>query len=557
MKISFQPDGNARPLFWFIVLASLLLRLWGTWYGLPYSYWVDEYHEVLRALELGSGGFNFMRTGKGGFYLLLFFEYGAYFVTLKLLGIVNTTAEFARLYVTDPTDFYLLGRVTAAVLGALTVTAVFGLARHAYSSTTGIIAALFLAFNVLHADLSRRIGVDVPMTLCATFSLYFALKIITVGGKHNYVLAAVFAALATTTKLPGILLVLPLLIAHTYASRYNGGGLRTWFSNSHLWTACAVFLLVWVATNPGIVGKTGLVTFDFPHNSVPIDGDGDQGDDLADGIQRPNLYLYYLGVLADSMGWPLFVGGLAGLGYALWMRTAADVVLVSYALINYLVFSGTSSEVLYYPRYSLPMLVVVTLLAARLLTHLSNRTARPRMALVLAALACIALPAERSIENAVALSRLDSRTLAKSWIEENIPSGSHVLIEGIKIVPDRGTVQLRETPEAVQRRIETWRAREPKQAQYLRLLQEVPAETGYNLHLVRLSSIQPFENYLSQGVEYFVVRPDYFEGSRRMGSGSARLLDTLRSDPRVELLKRVEGDTKTPPGPTIEIYGRR
>ncbi len=63
---------------------ACLFRLWGTWYGLPYSYYDDEYHEVMRALELGMGGFNFERTGKGGFYFLLFLEYGLYYVSLKL-----------------------------------------------------------------------------------------------------------------------------------------------------------------------------------------------------------------------------------------------------------------------------------------------------------------------------------------------------------------------------------------------------------------------------------------------------------------------------------------
>ena len=72
-------NGNARHWNRALVLVlglACLLRLWGTWYGLPFSYYDDEYHEVMRALELGMGGFNFERTGKGGFYFLLFLEYG-------------------------------------------------------------------------------------------------------------------------------------------------------------------------------------------------------------------------------------------------------------------------------------------------------------------------------------------------------------------------------------------------------------------------------------------------------------------------------------------------
>ncbi len=86
---AFDLEWNARhwnrALFLVLGLACLL-RLWGTWYGLPYSYYDDEYHEVMRALELGMGGFNFERTGKGGFYFLLFLEYGLYYVSLKAPG---------------------------------------------------------------------------------------------------------------------------------------------------------------------------------------------------------------------------------------------------------------------------------------------------------------------------------------------------------------------------------------------------------------------------------------------------------------------------------------
>jgi 4-amino-4-deoxy-L-arabinose transferase-like glycosyltransferase len=206
-----------KRMLWLIVSLALLVRLWGTSYGLPFSYWSDEYHEVMRALELGTGGFNFERFSKGGFYFLLFFEYGLYFVFLKLAGVVATAEDFAEKFVRDPSAFYLMGRVTAALIGGITVASVFCLARRAYSMSAGLLAALFLAVNVLHIDLSRKIGVDVPMTMLATLALYFGLRIATDGRRSDYLLAALCAALAATTKATGVLLLLPLLVAHTYS----------------------------------------------------------------------------------------------------------------------------------------------------------------------------------------------------------------------------------------------------------------------------------------------------------------------------------------------------
>jgi hypothetical protein len=86
---------NLPKTLWVLLGAALLVRLWGTWHGLPYSYISDEYHEVMRALQLGAGSFNFERTGKGGFYFVLFFEYGVYFLLLKLAGVVDSAQDFA------------------------------------------------------------------------------------------------------------------------------------------------------------------------------------------------------------------------------------------------------------------------------------------------------------------------------------------------------------------------------------------------------------------------------------------------------------------------------
>ena len=126
---------------WALLLAACLLRVWGVWYGLPFLYISDEYHEVMRALQLGTGSFNFERVGKGGFYFILFFEYGIYFVLLKLAGVVASAEDFGRIFARDPSAFYWMGRATAALIGASTVAVVFQLARRAYSTTAGVLAA--------------------------------------------------------------------------------------------------------------------------------------------------------------------------------------------------------------------------------------------------------------------------------------------------------------------------------------------------------------------------------------------------------------------------------
>jgi hypothetical protein len=149
-----------RHVLWLLIALAFLMRLWGIWYGLPFSYWTDEYHELMRAMQLGAGSFNFARSSKGGFYLLLFFEYGLYFVILKIAGVVESTRQFAELFARDPTAFYLIGRATAALLGTVTVLAVFWLCRLAFSTAAGLIAAVFLTCRSLTSHWCRRTDGD-------------------------------------------------------------------------------------------------------------------------------------------------------------------------------------------------------------------------------------------------------------------------------------------------------------------------------------------------------------------------------------------------------------
>ena len=103
--------SSYRWLLLSILLVTLLLRVWGIRFGLPFSYAIDEYHEVMRAFQLAAGDFNFNRTGKGGLYYLLLIQYGVYFVVLKVTGVVSTPMDFAMQFVRDQTPFYLMGRV--------------------------------------------------------------------------------------------------------------------------------------------------------------------------------------------------------------------------------------------------------------------------------------------------------------------------------------------------------------------------------------------------------------------------------------------------------------
>jgi hypothetical protein len=533
-----------------VLAAALLLRLWGVDYGLPLSYWQDEYHELMRAMELGAGSFNFTRVTKGGFYLLLFFEYGLYYVVLRLSGAVGSTKDFAELFVRDPTMFYLIGRTTAVAIGCLTVAAGYWIARFAYSTRAALVAAVFLAINVVHVDLSHRIGVDIPMVACAALAIYYGMKLAADATRRNYVLAALFAGLATTTKLPGILVLVPLVIAHAYAIRDRRAGLRGWISDRMLWTAFGIFVAVFVATNPGVLFHAGLV--EGPAGQADV-GESDEFASAVPGA-RPNLYLYYLGVMLDSMGWPIFVLALAATGWAAYRRSRADMMLLSYALANYLAISSTSSQWLYYPRYALPIIFVMLVLAARLFADIAEKLRWRRLAAGSVIAFLIAWPTWRVAADDYSLTLTDTRTVARDWFEANVPAGTTVLVEGGKIGPKRETVQLVQSRTSLERSIAFWRKAEPRQAKYLEVKLAVAGGGGYDLVLVQQQSVKPLDDYAKAGVEYFILRPVYFSESRKAGPGAEKLLRDLRSDPRVTLVRRFAPESRYQRGDTVEIY---
>jgi hypothetical protein len=180
-------------------------------------------------------------------------------------------------------------------------------------------------------------------------------------------------------------------------------------------------------------------------------------------------------------------------------------------------------------------------------------TAKPAIA-VMAVAALLWIPAARSVHDSRLLTQTDTRTLAENWIETHIPPGTTIGIEGLKIKPVKGTVQLQDSAENIRERIEYWRKREPKQAKFLEYELQAVAGPNYDLELITRADAKPLSDYVCGGVRYFVIRPTGFVSSRRTSDAAEDLLQDLGSDPRVHKIKGFYPDPDKTPGPAIEIY---
>ena len=542
-----------------IVLIALMLRLWGIWFGLPYLLHNDEGFEVIRALQLGNFQFDFDRIGKGGYFYLLFVEFGILFVVLKLIGIVGSPDDFARLFVSDPTLFYLVGRATTATIGALTVAFVYKIGRIAYSDRVAMFAACFLAVNALHVSLSHYITVDVPMVFLATVSLYFAIKLVDGGGPREYFLAALFAAFATATKVPAIVLVIPLFVAHVFRVQDAGTGWRDIIAAKVLWQSVLVFLITYLTLAPGIfVNYDVFLAEMFGKFSGLTESASGTSNDLNATLSNRDLFGFYIDRIQSSMGIPLFALSLAGIAYGLWARNRSDIILITFAAVMFLAVSLTSDSRHFFPRYILPILPVLALLAGRFLGRLLDLVkvgVRAEFQLALIVAFCV-LPFIDAVANNALMVKPDTRVVAKEWIDANLPSGSRVLIEGARTRPFNGTVPLNNTRENLRESVAYYRENEPGKAKYFQLELQTLSGPTFDLYLVDQVAPGDYDRIRQDGVEFFVVRPAA-RAEIRQQKGWPAYIAALQEDPEIRLLKTFAPDADSRPGPLIQVYGKR
>lgn len=553
-EISFSRAGAVLAG---VLVAAFAVRIYGIWFGLPYLFHIDEGFEVRRALQLGAGSFNFERTGKGLYFYLLFVEYGFLFVFLKLTGAIESAKEFGALYFRDPTAFYLLGRATSAVLGTLTVYLSYLVGRRAFGVTAGVMAAAFLAVNIIHARVSHLILVDVPMTLFIVASLYFALRIARDASTRDYIWAAVLAALAVSAKLPAVTVLVPLLIAHFFVMRDSSAGWsRTLFGREILMSG-GLFLLVYVVTNPGIVFYFDDLLLGMLGRFVPADTDADAVAAAVQTVERPNLFVWYGVALAESMTWPLFLVFIGGVGLSVLRRTRADIILLSFFAVYFVLLA--SADQFQNDRYLMPLTPMAALFAGRILAEASRLASMP--AIVGLCFVLVAWPAFTVAAHSYYIAQKDTRAYAKEWIDENIPAGSRILIEGLNGRVSQATVPLQKSYAQTQRLIEEFEKSDPPKATYFRmeLAAHDPAEPGYDLVLVNPVNLRDLQYYTQQGVRYFVVRPDVFLSERKeektVRGSFSELLAEIRQDPDIVLLERFEPNPRTRPHFLIEVYG--
>jgi 4-amino-4-deoxy-L-arabinose transferase-like glycosyltransferase len=161
-----------------IVLLGALLRLWGLFHDLPFSYYGDELHFMKLSVAMGTGDLNPHWFHKPAFLMyVLALVYGLYFVAGLALGRFHSTAELGAHFLTDYGPFLLLGRLVVCACGVATIVVVHRIARRAFGDARAGLAAAFTAAVLTPMIVSSQtIKSDVPSGLLIALSVLVYLR---------------------------------------------------------------------------------------------------------------------------------------------------------------------------------------------------------------------------------------------------------------------------------------------------------------------------------------------------------------------------------------------
>lgn len=551
-----------------LCLIGVALRAPGIYAHLPNVYWHDELNFVEGALRVGAG--ELVAAGFGGYahgtmtYYTLFAAFAAYFMAGRLVGVFDSPDDLLLSYVSDPSALFLIARTVMLGTSVVTIVLTFSLTRQLFNARAGYVSAGLMAvsFQAVQIAIGKE---DSFYALLVLATVWLAVRMV----DAQYVRWQLFAlgalgGAATAVKYFGVLL-LPLVAMVGDLSQIRSG-----FGGFCKRTAAgtAIFAATFLCLVPGVLLDTERFLISF--RDLATTNTATLFTDRAIAVSPWYGYLWHSVAVASG---PL----AAALCYvaAGWMaltRPRDAAVLFAYpvllvALLTASLLFGRPAEALnFYQISALPLLFVA---AGGLVGHLW--TSRRRVVRVAIAATLVSIVVTNLLDD-IRFQRLlqlqDSRTVVRQWIEEHVPAGTTILVEGaIGTFVFEGP-QLMETEASLVRTLDEirqqggggglWSAK-------IRVAREAGPQGRFDVHKVRDLT----DDLLEGAPPYVVVKDDrgrrLVEADGRYRAAFSAEADSPRlflfvpmlSSADIARLRRIPllaDDPKLIPGPDIRVY---
>lgn len=440
-----------KPIF-LILLAALVLRLWGISYALPQFFVNDERANVYGALKMLE-----LKTLVPAWHsdefkkVLNYLPLPSYVYLMFLTPVIGigylfsgagNLAAYQTALVLDPTIIFLAARLLIALMGTAMVLATYQLGRKMFSSErTGLLAAIFLAVSFYHVQLSHVTRHWMPAALFLSLAWLAALAIHRRGRMRDYLWAGMFAGLGVGANTAAAVGMIPVALAYLF--RADGRGFWGRIADRRLALAVGVFVsvsLLFVALYPyGLTqgeGADGNRAFlQVKLERLAQKGIGGWLEFL--GFYARLLLTYETTLfLAAGAGALLLlrsaryyndgvVPGSGSRGLKLWLGIIA-IFTLGYFTLLYLFFNIIERAIL----FILPLLAVLAgYFVDRALLWFQNRIRPSALPFLICALLLFAWPLAVVLRYDYLLTREDTRILAAEWLYANTPPDAKILAD--------------------------------------------------------------------------------------------------------------------------------
>lgn len=401
-----------------ILIGGAIVRYWAIDFGLPHTMCRPDEEFVVYMINsplrnFHPGCFNYPSFYK--YFVLCFYLLD--FLLYLFLGKCKTLNDFIIDSWANPRNLYLINRYISAFLGVATILVVYKVAQKLFDKKTALLSALFLSLSYLHVRDSHFGTVDVPQAFLIMLSMLFIIKSYQDKTAKNYIIAGVFAGLATSTKYAGVFLYIPMLIMHFANIMESKACKSALFFDKRIVLFTGMFFLTFLLGTPFALLDFSQFKRDilFEMNHLKV-GHG--------GLILGRGWWYHLRFsLPFGLGYNLFLASLAGILILIKTDFKKAMILCSFPLTYYL-FAGKGYTV--FLRYMIPVIPFLCITAAVFTVSIVNKLKEHfchdlHGAIIFLSVFLIMVP---SLYNIVlfdtVLAKKDNRLIAEEWVNKNI-----------------------------------------------------------------------------------------------------------------------------------------